>query len=197
MKGPLAVFLDRDGVLNELVLDATTGRPESPLLPESVQLVQNAADPLRILQAEGFLLVCVTNQPAAAKGSAPIEQLLSVQARVEELLGEGGVHFDAVRMCLHHPDGVVDGLTGPCACRKPMPGMIVSAASDLGVEMSGSWMIGDTDSDIEAGRAAGCRTILVETVGSAHKRGTHQASDGHVEDLRGAVGIIVPTRENG
>jgi D-glycero-D-manno-heptose 1,7-bisphosphate phosphatase len=196
VKRPPAAFLDRDGTLNELVVDPVTGFPESPLRPESVRLVQGVAASLKILRTQGFLLVCVTNQPAAAKGRVPLEQLISVQARVVELLGEEGVHFDAARMCVHHPNGVVEGLSGPCDCRKPRPGMILSAAEELGVELARSWLIGDTDSDVAAGLAAGCHTILLETVGSAHKRQAPEAANERAANLRAAVRIVASTRDN-
>jgi D-glycero-D-manno-heptose 1,7-bisphosphate phosphatase len=195
VSGPLAVFLDRDGVVNELVPSPATGVAESPLSPEVVRLVGGVGESLAILRAAGYRLACVTNQPAAAKGVVPIDQLLSVQARVVELLEEAGARFDAVRMCLHHPEGVISDLTRPCGCRKPQPGLLLSAAAELGIELSGSWMIGDTDSDIAAGHAAGCRTVLVETPGSLHKR-AGAASIERAADLAGAVSIVVRTRKN-
>jgi D-glycero-D-manno-heptose 1,7-bisphosphate phosphatase len=194
VSGSVAVFLDRDGVVNELVRSPATGLAESPLDPEAVRLVGGVGESLAILRAAGYLLACVTNQPAAAKGVVPVERLLSVQARVAELLDEAGARFDVVRMCLHHPQGVVSDLTKSCRCRKPQPGMLLSAATELGVDLSRSWMIGDTDSDIAAGHAAGCRTVLVETPGSLHKRaGT--ASIDRAADLAGAVRIVVRTRQ--
>ena len=198
MRPPAGVFLDRDGVVNELVPDPESRLPESPLRPEDVRLIEGAAESLGLLQAAGIRLVCVTNQPAAAKGMVPIDQLAAVQARVENLLWATGVRFDAVRMCFHHPDAVVSDLVGPCSCRKPQPGMLLSAAAELGIELSGSWMVGDTDSDMAAGRAAGCRTVLVEMPGSAHKRGVVPGSVPHsrASDLGGAVRIIVRTRGN-
>jgi D-glycero-D-manno-heptose 1,7-bisphosphate phosphatase len=191
----LAVFVDRDGVVNELVPDSTTGRPESPLRPEAVLLVPGAAEALGILRSAGYLIACVTNQPAAAKGVVPVDQILSVHARVTELLAEAGVQFDAVRMCLHHPDGVVADLAVSCCCRKPRPGMLLSAASELGVELSRSWMIGDTDADVVAGQAAGCRTVIVETPGSTHKRDGRAVPRARAADLASAVSIVVGTRE--
>ena len=100
----------------------------------------------------------------------PLAELHAMQARVLELLAAEGASFDDFRICLHHPEGVVPELTGPCDCRKPAPGMLLDAARELDIDLERSWMIGDTDSDVLAGRAAGCRTVLIEQPHSAHKR---------------------------
>jgi D-glycero-D-manno-heptose 1,7-bisphosphate phosphatase len=165
-----AVFLDRDGVLNELVGDPRTGAGESPLRLQDVCLIPGAAAAAASLARAGYVLICVSNQPAAAKGIVSVEQLLAVHRRVTELLANEGVTLDASRLCLHHAQGVVSGLATTCACRKPAPGMLLDAAASVGVDMVRSWMVGDTDSDIAAGRAAGCRTLLIDHPGSIHKR---------------------------
>lgn len=170
VSGSPAVFLDRDGVLNELVPDPVSGAWESPLKVEDVRLIAGAAEAARALAAAGFALVCVSNQPAAAKGKVTVERLGAVHARVVELLAQAGVHLETSRLCLHHPDGVVSELSGPCACRKPAPGMLLDAARALKLDLGACWMVGDTDADIAAGQAAGCRTVLVEHPGSAGKR---------------------------
>jgi D-glycero-D-manno-heptose 1,7-bisphosphate phosphatase len=194
VSGAPTVFLDRDGVLNELVPDRASGAPESPLRVEEVSLVDGVAAAARLADA-GFRLACVSNQPAAAKGSVSVEQLLAVHARVTELLVRRGVHLAASRLCLHHPQGVVDGLAGACPCRKPAPGMLLEVGAALGTDMGASWMIGDTDVDVAAGRAAGCRTVLVEYPGSAHKRHGDARADLLVSSLPDAVaGILGLTR---
>jgi D-glycero-D-manno-heptose 1,7-bisphosphate phosphatase len=168
--GRAAVFLDRDGVLNELVPDPVSGMPESPLRAQDVRLASGAAAAAAHLQRLGFLLVCVSNQPAAAKGKVSPAELLAVHERVLELLRAEGVKLAASHICMHHEQGVVRELTGPCQCRKPAPGMLLDAASALGIDLGRSWMVGDTDADVAAGRAAGCTTLLVTYPGSAHKR---------------------------
>ncbi len=167
--GPAAAFVDRDGVINEPVADPESGLAEAPLSVSEVRLVPGAAAALRELAAAGFATVCVSNQPAAAKGKATLAQLLEVHERVLELLALEGAHM-ASRLCPHHPEGVVGELSGACPCRKPAPGMLLDAAAALRLELPVSWMLGDTDSDVAAGRAAGCRTVLIEHPGSAHKR---------------------------
>ncbi|HTU77309.1 MAG TPA: HAD-IIIA family hydrolase [Solirubrobacteraceae bacterium] len=165
-----AAFLDRDGVLNELVAHPISGAPESPLTVEDVRLVPGAAAAAARVALAGFVLVCVSNQPAAAKGRVSIAQLLAVHKRVIALLAREGVSFADSRLCLHHEQALVPELTGPCACRKPAPGMLLDAAAALGLDLAGSWMVGDTDADIAAGRAAGCKTLLIANPASAHKR---------------------------
>jgi D-glycero-D-manno-heptose 1,7-bisphosphate phosphatase len=182
-----AAFLDRDGVLNAGVPDPDSGRLESPLAVDDVRLLPGVAAALRGLAGAGYALVCVTNQPAAAKGKASIAELLAVHRRVLELLAREGAGLDGSWLCPHHPEGVVAGLSGPCPCRKPAPGMLLRAAADGALDLSASWMIGDTDADVRAGAAAGCRTVLIEYPGSAHKRSGRAGPDIAAPDLPGAV----------
>ncbi|HXJ77678.1 MAG TPA: HAD hydrolase-like protein, partial [Candidatus Methylomirabilis sp.] len=98
------------------------------------------------------------------------------------------------RLCLHHPEGVVPELAVDCGCRKPAPGMLLAAACELGIDLGRSWMVGDTDGDVRAGRSAGCRTILVEHPDSAHKRTAGLHSDAVASDLTAAAGIILATK---
>ncbi len=189
-----AIFLDRDGVLNELVLDPESGQYESPLRIDQVRLLPGVAQALVLLERAGYALVCVTNQPAAAKGNASVRELKSIQARVGELLGAEGISLDGWRMCLHHPDGVVAELSGPCDCRKPAPGMLLDAARALALDLSRSWMVGDTDADVLAGRAAGCQTVLIEHPPSAHKRLRAARPDLLAADLPDGAGQLLARR---
>jgi D-glycero-D-manno-heptose 1,7-bisphosphate phosphatase len=191
--GRPGVFLDRDGVLNELVPDPDGGEGESPLRVAEVRLIAGAAAAVRRLRGEGYTLVCVTNQPAAAKLKASIAELQAIQRRVRDLLAGEGAQLDMWRMCLHHPDGVVPELSGPCDCRKPAPGMLLDAAAELGLDLSRSWMIGDTDADVLAGTGAGCRTVLVEHPASAHKRSRAASPDLLAADLGDAVAQLLDT----
>jgi len=179
-----AVFLDRDGVINDLVPDPETGTPESPYGVDDVRLMPDAAEAIKRLHDDGWFLVAASNQPAAAKGIATIEQLQLVHHRIVELLAHEGAALDDWRYCFHHPD-----FTGPCDCRKPAPGMLLDAAEEHNVDLARSWMVGDADRDVEAGRRAGVRTILVEHPGSAHRR-KGAPSDAVVRNLSAALGII-------
>lgn len=165
-----AVFVDRDGVLNAVVADPVTGQPESPLAVADVVILEGAAGALRRLATAGFLLIGVSNQPAAAKEKISRVELDAIQAQVVGLLADDGVHFDDFRLCLHHPGGSDPELGVVCDCRKPAPGMLLDAAREHDIDLAGSWIVGDTDADLLAGRAAGVRTLLIVHPDTAHKR---------------------------
>ncbi|HLI14605.1 MAG TPA: HAD family hydrolase [Acidimicrobiales bacterium] len=185
-----AVFLDRDGVLNELVPDPSTGLPESPLRSADVRLLPGAAAGAAELQSLGFALVVVTNQPAWAKGKASREALLAVHQQVVDLLAAEGVALDGWRWCLHHPEALVDELRGDCRCRKPRPGMLLDAAAELSLDLERSWIIGDSDADVAAGREARCGTILVANPSSAHRRSGSPTPDAAVQSLPEAAAYL-------
>jgi D-glycero-D-manno-heptose 1,7-bisphosphate phosphatase len=185
-----AVFLDRDGVVAELVWDDVDGSFEGPTAAGDVQLVPGAADAIRRIRSLDYRTVVVSNQPGTAKGKVSREALLETHEHVVRLLAEQGVMIDDYRYCFHHPDAVDPALAGPCDCRKPKPGMLLEAAAELGLDLSRSWMIGDSDIDAEAGRAAGCRTIVVENPRSAHRRHGDGAADYRAHDVVGAADVV-------
>lgn len=143
-----AVFFDRDGVLNEPIV--TDGKPFSPMKASELSISEGAPAACSALRSAGFVLVVVTNQPEVARGNLSLADLDEMHARLRETLG-----IDLVVVC-PHDDG--DG----CSCRKPRPGMVTKAAQDLGIDLDGSWLVGDRWKDIEAGAAAGCRTIFID-----------------------------------
>jgi D-glycero-D-manno-heptose 1,7-bisphosphate phosphatase len=185
-----AVFLDRDGVVVELVWDPVDASFEGPNREEDVRLVPGAADAIRRIRSLDYRTVVVSNQPGAAKGKASHEDLRGAHERVVRLLAESGVAIDDYRYCLHHPDAVDPELARSCECRKPKPGMLLEAADALDIDLSRSWMIGDSDADAEAGRAAGCRTILVENPRSLHRRQIEADVDYRVRDVAHAAEIV-------
>ncbi len=159
-----AVFLDRDGVLNEMVYDEEHGLMDSARKPGQVRLMPGAAAFIRGARKLGYLVIVATNQPGLAKGTLSVKDLDAVNARLAELLGKEGAAWDDLRYCPHHPDGgpwAVKEFVRRCECRKPKPGLLRQAAADHGVDLGSSWMVGDGTVDVRAGRAAGCRTILV------------------------------------
>jgi len=141
------VFLDRDGVINR-------GRPGYVRTPDQFQFLPGAMDGMRLLQDRGWHLVIVTNQDAAGWKLLPEPQLAKVHDRMLAALDKEGVHVAEIYYCPHN-------VLSDCACRKPRPGMLLAAARDLGVRPRGAWMVGDKPSDVETGRAFGCRTAWV------------------------------------
>ncbi len=142
-----AVFLDRDGVLNRAIV--RNGKPYPPAALRELEIVPDAPAALRALKAAGSLLIGVTNQPDVARGTQRREVVDAINAALL-----AGLPLDEMLVC-YHDDG--DG----CACRKPSPGLLIEAAARHGIDLSGSFMIGDRWKDIEAGRRAGCATILI------------------------------------
>ena len=183
------MFLDRDGVLNRLVLNPATGEHESPWRADLMEPLPGAAEAVAALAGAGYELFIVSNQPSHAKGKASRSDLEAAHGRLLAALGPG---IRESYICWHHPDGVVPALSGPCACRKPSPHFLLKAAADHGLDLARSWMVGDQDRDLEAGRRAGCRTVLVETPESAAKRGT-QVPDLRAADVAAAARAILET----
>ena len=186
------VFLDRDGVLNRLVKDPRTGLFESPYAPTDVDVPSSAVEAVRLLRSVDASLIIVSNQPAAAKGTCTLDDLEAVHNAIVSVFAGHGLAFDAVEYCHHHPDAVVDALVGPCACRKPEPGLLVAGAARVGSgRPSSTWVIGDSDVDILAGHAFGALTILVEEPLSAHRRSGAVAPDYRAGSVLSAAEIVV------
>lgn len=162
-----AIFIDRDGTLNEMVYDDTHGLMDSPRRAEQVRLVPGAGRFLKAVREIGYLIIVVTNQPGIAKGTLSEADLDAVNRRLADLLAAEGGRWDELRYSPWHPQGGPGGraeFIGPSDTRKPAPGMLLEAAQEHGIDLSASWMVGDGIVDVQAGRAAGCRTILLATV---------------------------------
>lgn len=156
-----AVFLDRDGVINPMVRDTDTGNLESPYGPDLFDTYPNAPEAVKLINKLGFLTIVISNQPGVAKGKCTPEAMELITNKMQMALESVSAKIDAVYYCFHHPDGIVPKLTKVCACRKPEPGMLLEAANVFSVDLSQSYMVGDTEKDIGAGSTAGCKTILV------------------------------------
>src|SRR5262249_10884291 len=126
-----------------------------------IQLAAGAAEAVRSLSAAGFRLVVITNQSGVARGLFPISALGPVRTRVEELVRQAGAEIAGFYFCPPLRRGSVREYTIDSACRKPAPGLILQAASEHHIELAESWMVGDKWDDVEAGRRAGCRTVLL------------------------------------
>lgn len=188
-----AVFLDRDGVLNSLVLNRDSGRYESPLSPEQFQMIDGVLPALWRLQSAGYALILVSNQPNFALGKSSLETLTRIHQELTTELLSAGVHFARFCYCLHHPKGVTPGYSGLCVCRKPSPWFLLRARDELGVSLPHSWMIGDQPTDMQCGRAAGVRTIRIGAAPMA-ATGQNDAPEHTAAHLAGAVEIILTHR---
>ena len=156
-----ALFLDRDGILDELVYYPSHGEWEAPRRVEDVRMIEGIRAPLQRLADAGWLLFIVTNQPNVAKKKAALEDVLAVHEHVVRSLG---VTITKSYQCFHQA-------SDHCGCRKPSPHFLKEAAREFDVDLTRSWMVGDQDSDLLCGRNAGCRVALIEHRGSEHKRG--------------------------
>lgn len=143
-----AVFLDRDGILNNVVL--REGRPYPPASVEEMTFLPGAVEAVATLRGAGYRVIVVTNQPDVAKGIQRREVIEAMHERIRQTFA-----VDDIKVCYHTDD---DG----CACRKPKPGMLLEAAKEWALDLKQSFMVGDRWRDIEAGKVAGCKTILVQ-----------------------------------
>ncbi len=160
-----AVFVDRDGVINEIVLNDDTGQLDSPLGIDEFSFMDGAVGGLRMLKEKGYLLFIVTNQPAAAKGKTSLERLYDMNGHMLDKLNAYGIEIDDVQMCPHHPTGSSRSkekfLIRKCGCRKPGIKMIDNILKKYCIDANTSYMIGDSFTDIQAGKRAGLKTAFI------------------------------------
>lgn len=148
-----AFFLDRDGVL---ILDKHYLSD-----PGQVELFPGTAKALRRMRSCGYKIIAVSNQSGIARGYFTFEELERVQERIDELLRRENAQIDAWYYCPHYPGGKVPAYSVVCSCRKPAPGLILKAAEEQNIDLGSSVMIGDNLSDLQAGKAAGCGTLIL------------------------------------
>jgi D-glycero-D-manno-heptose 1,7-bisphosphate phosphatase len=160
-----AIFLDRDGVLDELVYYADTNSRDAPRAPADVRLRPGVQEALDLAAKEGWMIFVVSNQPDAAKGKTTYEALAAAH---QELLRQlDSAPITEFFYCLHKAED-------HCVCRKPKPFFVFQAAEQYDIDLAQSWFAGDADTDIECGRRAGCRTALIEYSHSSSKRGAQK-----------------------
>ena len=183
-----AVFLDRDGTLNEDVgfMDRM----------EALTLFPWTADAIRLLNRAGYCTVVTTNQSAVARGIIDEGFLRKVHEEIDRRLARGGARIDRYFYCPHHPEARLEAYRQLCECRKPRPGMILTAAHELGLDLARSVMVGDRRLDVTSGRTAGVRAILVRTgLGAAEEEGLVEGEgaqpDAILNNLMEAVGWIL------
>ena len=168
-----ACFFDRDGVIIE----------EADYIhdPALVRLCPFAAEAVRAMHDAGRLVIVVSNQSGIARGYFTEADLKAVDARMNELLAAEGAHVDATYYCDHHKKGIIPEYAIDCDCRKPKPGLFLRAAKDLDIDLANSFMIGDKESDLEAGINAGCKGVALVRTG----HGVHQ----NIEKIPQAVDV--------
>ena len=152
-----AVFLDRDGTINRYVGFLRD--------IEQFELLPGVAEAIRKINESGYLAIVVTNQPVIARGEVTVPELREIHNKMETLLGQDGAYVDAIYYCPHHPhkgyEGEIPELKFDCECRKPKAGMLYQAAKDFNIDLAASFMVGDSDNDVQCGINAGCRSVLL------------------------------------
>lgn len=159
-----AILLDRDGTLIDVVRDEETGTINVAFHPSQLRLLPWVLDGLALLREAGFVFAIATNQPGPAKGQITATAVERTNAALVAALGKAGITIEAVRACLHHPQGRPGGdamLVKACDCRKPKPGLLRGLMADFGLDPARTWMVGDAMSDVEAAHAAGIRSALL------------------------------------
>lgn len=152
-----AIFIDRDGTINRYIGFLRK--------PSELELLPGVIEAIRKINNSGYLAIVITNQPVIARGEVTVNQLQQIHNKMETILGDGGAYLDAIYYCPHHPDkgfeGEIPELKVQCNCRKPRPGMLLQAADEFNLDLENSWIVGDSYCDMEAGRAAGCKTAMI------------------------------------
>ena len=145
-----AIFLDRDGVINKEVDHLSD--------PKDFEFIDGSIEALKLLKQKNFLLIVITNQAGIARGFFTEETLKKIHDKMIKILKQNNLRLDDIYYCPHHPE-----FTGPCDCRKPKPGMILKAKIKHNIDLTNSFMVGDTLNDIQTGRAVDCKTVLLLT----------------------------------
>jgi len=177
-----AVFLDRDGTLNKIVFDKQTEECRPPWKFDEIEFYPLVFESLKTLQDNGFDLFIVTNQPDYAKGKTDMVSLLSVRQFILHMLIREGITLREYYWCAHSS-------FQQCQCRKPKPYFLFEAQKNHNIDLQQSWMIGDSDIDIECGQSAGVHTIMIDEPTSIHRRGNSKPEH-TVRDLKEVVEII-------
>ncbi len=177
-----AIFLDRD---NTIIED-----PGYINNPDQVKLLDGVSPALIELRNMGFLLVIVSNQSGIARGIVTEKKLGEIHEKLSHLLSKKGAYLDKIYFCPYHPDGIIEKYRKPSNLRKPSPGMLLQAGEELDIDLTKSWMIGDSECDIQAGQKAGCQTIQIETPSRVSFTMAAVKADFKAVNLKEATNII-------
>ena len=181
-----AVFLDKDGTLvNDVPHNVD---------PALVMLSPNATEGLRLFSRLGYMLLVVSNQAGVARGFFPESALEAVWRRIDHLLAVEDIQLDGYYYCPHHNEGTIGEYAQDCHCRKPLPGMLLQAAAEHDIDLDASWMVGDILHDVEAGKRAGCKAILIDNGNETEWDLTpSRIPDLTAPDLHGAALLVAAT----
>jgi D-glycero-D-manno-heptose 1,7-bisphosphate phosphatase len=183
------VFLDRDGVLTELIYNTKTKAYEAPQLIEDLKLMGHVFFSIDRLKKMGFKLFLASNQPDYAKGKSTLPEINKIGNKFKTILEENNLGLDEYYYCYHHPEGIVPEYTLKCRCRKPGILFLEKAEIKYDLDLKNSWFIGDRDTDIICGKSAGTKTILIENPLSKDLQG-NSFPDFKAADIKNAVAII-------
>lgn len=155
-----AVLLDRDGVLNELVYykDAHVG---SPITAKQLVVYPRAAEGVKKIHKKGYEAIVISNQPGVAKKQFSYAEFLRMNNKIKRALSRKGAFLDGEYYCLHSPKALIKKYKVECDCRKPKPGLLLMAAKEHNLDLKKSFFVGDALTDVQAGKAAGCKTVLI------------------------------------
>lgn len=159
-----AVFLDRDGVINELVYHHEAGVLDSPFMPGQFKLLPKVGRAIKEINRLGLKAVIVSNQPGVGKKHFSKEVLEKIDKKMVLLLEKSGAYLDAIYYCLHHPKARDKRYRKNCTCRKPKSGLLLTAAKKLHINLRNSYMVGDNITDIQAGQRMGCQTFMLSNL---------------------------------
>lgn len=181
-----AVFLDRDGTINEEVGYLSR--------LEDLKIYENAAEAIRLLKERGFLAIVITNQSGVARGFFPEEFIITVHNKINEYLKARGTMLDALYYCPHHPRHGNESYRKECSCRKPQPGLLIEAARDFDIDLKRSYVVGDMLRDMDIARRVGAKAVMVKT-GYGKNIVVTSKPDYIAEDLLEAAKWIVQDQE--
>lgn len=196
-----AIFLDRDGIVNNLVYNPEQGVVDSPIASSQIELMFGVDQLIKGVKNLGFLVIVCSNQPSVGLGKITLNNLKKITEEINSQLKEKGLTIDDYYYCPHHPFAKLEEYKINCNCRKPNTGLFFKAADEHNIDLSESWMIGDGVDDIKAGKSAGCKTILLANINSSEnlriieEQLGYQKPDFIVKKLPDALNIIKKTQK--
>ena len=156
-----AIFLDRDGVINDLIYHSDSGIITSPLNTDQFVMIFGAIDAIKIINNSDYLAIIVSNQPGIAKEQLTFDMHRNIQQKMNGIFRCHNIYVDQEYYCFHHPNGSNKRYAIECDCRKPLPGLVLNAAKDFDIDLEKSWMIGDSITDIQMAQGVSMNSILV------------------------------------